>query len=72
MPEAAVSFRPVRDEKSLTPGLVVAIAGADSLTALLWGVLLHGEAGEVLSRKVGPVGFLARQIPDEIPALLAR
>jgi NAD(P)H-hydrate repair Nnr-like enzyme with NAD(P)H-hydrate dehydratase domain len=46
--------------------------GADSLTALLWGVLLHGEAGEVLSRKVGPIGFLAREIPDEIPALLAR
>jgi hydroxyethylthiazole kinase-like uncharacterized protein yjeF len=46
--------------------------GADPLTALLWGVLLHGEAGEVLARKVGPIGFLAREIPDEIPALLAR
>lgn len=44
---------------------------ADPLTALLWGVLLHGEAGESLSKKVGPVGFLAREIPDEIPALLA-
>ena len=46
--------------------------GADSLTALLWGVLLHGEAGETLAKKVGPIGFLARQIPDEIPALLPR
>jgi ADP-dependent NAD(P)H-hydrate dehydratase len=46
--------------------------GAEPLTALLWGVLLHGEAGEALSRKVGPVGFLAREIPSEIPALLAR
>jgi hydroxyethylthiazole kinase-like uncharacterized protein yjeF len=46
--------------------------GADPLTALLWGVLLHGEAGEILSRKIGPVGFLAREIPDELPALLAR
>jgi len=46
--------------------------GADSLTALLWAVLLHGEAGEVLSRKVGPIGFLAREIADEIPALLTR
>ena len=45
---------------------------ADPLTALLWAVLLHGEAGAQLSRKVGPVGFLAREIPDEIPALLAR
>lgn len=46
--------------------------GADSFTALLWAVLLHGEAGEALSRKVGPIGFLAREIPGEIPALLAR
>lgn len=44
----------------------------EPLTALLWGVVLHGEAGEMLSAKVGPVGFLAREIPDEIPALLAR
>lgn len=46
--------------------------GAEPLTALLWGVLLHGEAGEMLSAKVGPVGFLARELADEIPALLAR
>ncbi len=45
--------------------------GADPLTATLWSVLLHGEAGEMLSKKVGPVGFLAREISDEIPALLA-
>jgi NAD(P)H-hydrate repair Nnr-like enzyme with NAD(P)H-hydrate dehydratase domain len=46
--------------------------GAEPLTALLWAVLLHGEAGETLARKVGPIGFLAHEIPDEIPALLAR
>ena len=46
--------------------------GAEPLTALLWGVLLHGEAGEVLSRKIGSAGFLAREIPHEIPALLDR
>ena len=46
--------------------------GADPLTALLWGVLLHGEAGESLAAKVGPVGFLAREIPDEIPQLVVR
>jgi hydroxyethylthiazole kinase-like uncharacterized protein yjeF len=44
--------------------------GADPLTALLWSVLLHGEAGEALSKKVGPIGFLAREIPGEIPGLL--
>jgi hydroxyethylthiazole kinase-like uncharacterized protein yjeF len=46
--------------------------GAEPLTALLWSVLLHGEAGEVLSSKIGPIGFLARELPDELPALLAR
>lgn len=46
--------------------------GADPLTGLLWGVLLHGEAGERLAANVGPIGFLAREIPDEIPFLLPR
>ena len=44
--------------------------GADPLTALLWAVWLHGEAGCALARKVGPLGFLAREIPGEVPALL--
>ena len=44
--------------------------GADPLSALLWSVWLHGEAGARLGRSVGPIGFLARQIADEIPALL--
>lgn len=46
--------------------------GSDPLTALLWAVWLHGEAGAALTAKVGPVGFLAREIAGEIPALLAR
>lgn len=46
--------------------------GADPLTALLWGVWLHGEAGRALSQKFGPLGFLAREIPGEVPALLPR
>lgn len=44
--------------------------GSDPLSALLWAVWLHGEAGRRLAKKVGPVGFLAREIPGEIPALL--
>ena len=46
--------------------------GAEPLNALLWSVWLHGEAGEALAKKVGPIGFLAREIADEIPALLPR
>lgn len=46
--------------------------GANPLTAMLWTVWLHGEAGAALSRKVGPLGFLARELPAEIPGLLLR
>ena len=46
--------------------------GAEPLSALLWSVWLHGEAGARLAKKVGPIGFLAREIADEIPALLPR
>lgn len=46
--------------------------GAEPLSALLWSVWLHGEAGARLAKKVGPIGFLAREITDEIPALLPR
>jgi len=46
--------------------------GAAPLTALLWGVCLHGEAGAALARKVGAIGFLARELPAEIPALMAK
>lgn len=44
--------------------------GADPLAALLWAVWLHGEAGAALSRRIGKLGFLARELPGEIPALL--
>lgn len=43
---------------------------ADPLTALLWGVWLHGEAGARLGKRIGPRGFLAREIPAEVPALM--
>lgn len=44
--------------------------GVPQLTALLWGVWLHGEAGRALSKRVGPRGFFARDLPGEVPALL--
>jgi hydroxyethylthiazole kinase-like uncharacterized protein yjeF len=44
--------------------------GADPLTATLWGVWLHGEAGRRLGWQVGRVGFLARELLDLIPLLL--
>lgn len=44
--------------------------GSPPLTALLWSVWLHGEAGARLAKRVGTVGFLATEIAGEIPALI--
>jgi hydroxyethylthiazole kinase-like uncharacterized protein yjeF len=44
--------------------------GAPPLTALLWAVWLHGESGRRLGERIGQAGFLAREIPGEIPGLL--
>jgi ADP-dependent NAD(P)H-hydrate dehydratase len=45
--------------------------GAEPLHAAAWGVHLHALAGERLAARVGPLGFLARELLDEIPRLLA-
>jgi ADP-dependent NAD(P)H-hydrate dehydratase len=44
--------------------------GADPLTAALWGVYLHGEAGRRLGVQVGRLGFLARELADLVPQLM--
>lgn len=46
--------------------------GASPLVATAWGVWLHGEAGRVLAGQVAPLGFLARELLREIPALMPR
>lgn len=46
--------------------------GADPLTALLWAVSLHGAAGMALDRNIGPIGYLAREIANELPRLMPR
>jgi hydroxyethylthiazole kinase-like uncharacterized protein yjeF len=48
----------------------LAARGADPLTATLWGVYLHGEAGRRLSTEVGRIGFLARELLDQVPGLM--
>ena len=45
--------------------------GAAPHEAAIWGVYLHGEAGNRLSASRGPVGFLARELLAEIPAIMA-
>lgn len=55
-------------------GMIAGLAarGADATTAALWGVFLHGEAGNVLASRYGRVGFLAREIGAELPALMQK
>lgn len=55
-------------------GIVAGLAarGAPPLHAALWAVWLHGEAGRACARHVGRIGFLARDLPRCIPALMNR
>lgn len=40
--------------------------------AAAWGVVLHALAGKVLARRLGPLGYLARELPGEIPVLMRK
>jgi ADP-dependent NAD(P)H-hydrate dehydratase len=53
-------------------GIIAGLAarGASPLTAALWGVHVHALAGERLARRVGRVGYLARELLGEIPAVV--
>lgn len=48
----------------------LAARGAELEQACSWGVALHAAAGEKLAKRIGLLGYMAREIPDEIPALL--
>ena len=54
-------------------GLVVGLLarGADPAQAACWGTYLHAMAGERLASAVGEVGFLARELVDQVPAVVA-
>lgn len=44
--------------------------GADPVQAAVWGVVLHARAGDRLAESVGPLGFLAREILEQLPRVL--
>lgn len=46
--------------------------GADPAQAAAWGQYLHCAAGDLLAARVGRVGFLARELLDEVPTVLAQ
>ncbi|WP_119155469.1 NAD(P)H-hydrate dehydratase [Caldimonas tepidiphila] len=53
-------------------GLVAGLLarGADPVQALAWGVALHARAGERLADRMGPIGYLPRELAAEVPALM--
>jgi ADP-dependent NAD(P)H-hydrate dehydratase len=55
-------------------GIVAGLAarGASPMQAAVWAVHLHAKAGERLAKRIGPIGYLARELLAEIPPLLAQ
>lgn len=53
-------------------GIIAGLAarGATLAQAAGWGVVLHAQAGERLAARMGRLGYLARELADEVPALL--
>jgi NAD(P)H-hydrate repair Nnr-like enzyme with NAD(P)H-hydrate dehydratase domain len=54
-------------------GLVVGLLGrgVEPAQAACWGTYLHSMAGERLASSIGGVGFLARELVDQVPPVLA-
>ena len=44
--------------------------GADATQAAVWGQYLHAAAGDRLTARLGRLGFLARELLDEVPPVL--
>ncbi len=45
--------------------------GATAEQAAVWGAHLHGSAGDRLATRLGRVGYLAREVADEVPQVLS-
>lgn len=44
--------------------------GTSNAQAACWGTHLHAAAADRLASRMGPLGFLARELSDELPALM--
>lgn len=53
-------------------GIIAGLAarGATLEQACAWGIALHARAGERLAARIGPIGYLARDISAEVPMLM--
>jgi hydroxyethylthiazole kinase-like uncharacterized protein yjeF len=55
-------------------GVIAGLAarGSTPFQAAVWGVYLHARAGDELARRIGSLGFLARELLAEIPTLMSK
>jgi ADP-dependent NAD(P)H-hydrate dehydratase len=53
-------------------GIIIGLAarGAPLEQAGAWGVALHARAGDQLAQASGPLGYLARDLPAQVPMLM--
>jgi len=53
-------------------GIIAGLAarGAPLAQAAAWGVALHSRAGRSLAERLGPIGYLARELAAELPRLM--
>lgn len=70
----AGAVRAVSGAGDVLSGIVAGLLarGCSPEQAAVWGLGVHAGAGEVLARRIGPVGFLARELTEQIPELLCR
>ncbi len=53
-------------------GIIAGLAarGAPLVQAAAWGVAVHARAGQALAERIATLGFLARELPGEIPRVM--
>ena len=53
-------------------GAVIGLAarGASLAQAACWGTYAHATAGDRLAARIGRLGFLARELADELPYVI--
>jgi ADP-dependent NAD(P)H-hydrate dehydratase len=53
-------------------GVLVALMarGVPAVDAAVWSVYLHAQAGLRVAERIGPLGLLARELPELIPQLM--
>ena len=57
-------------EAGVVAGLLA--RGATATQAAVWAAHLHGTAGDHLATRLGRVGYLAREVADEVPRVLSQ